>query len=342
MRATALQDGDTIGIVAPSWCGPAQAPHRMDRGIAYLESLGYRVVVAPHVYGDRGHLSGTPEERAADIHSLFADTSVRMIISAIGGDHSCHLLPLIDWDLIRRNPKIFIGYSDVTVLNLAIYTMTGLITFNGPALMTDLAEYPVPLSYTVDAMWRTLCHASPVGGVEQATVWTEEFLDWQTKADLRRARQLHRSPGWTWLKGTRGEGRLIGGCLGSLQHLRGTPYWPDCSGAILFIETSEEVPAPATVDGILQDYENMGVLSGLQGLLIGRAIGYTDGQRALLREIVLERTARHTFPVVMDMDFGHTAPQFTLPIGCRAAIETDARRFSITEAAVAARDETAG
>jgi muramoyltetrapeptide carboxypeptidase len=132
VKPRALRSGDTIGIIAPSGYGPASYPHRVERGKQFLESLGYRVVLGEHIFGRRGDTSGTAEERLSDIHHFFADDQVRAIISAIGGNQACHLLPGLDFDLIRRNPKIFMGYSDVTVLNLAIHTMTGLVTFNGP------------------------------------------------------------------------------------------------------------------------------------------------------------------------------------------------------------------
>jgi muramoyltetrapeptide carboxypeptidase LdcA involved in peptidoglycan recycling len=141
------------------------------------------------------------------------------------------------------------------------------------------------------------------------------------------------SPGWTWLKSGRGEGPLIGGCIESLQHLRGTRFWPDFAGAILFLETSEEKPTPATVDGILMDYENMGVLAQLNGLLVGRPMAYSDEEKQALREVLLERCARFEFPIVCDMDFGHTSPQLTLPIGVRAQIDADALQVAIVEAA---------
>ena len=334
MRAPALRPGDAIGIIAPSWCGPALVPHRVEAGVRALARLGYRTILAPHARGRHGYVSGTPEERAEDIHALFADPQVRAIVAAIGGNHSCQLLPHLDWALIGRNPKIFMGYSDVTVLNVAIYTRTGLTTFNGPALMTDLAEFPEPLPYTVASMQRLLCRSEPAGTVERAHDWTEEFLDWETKADLERPRTLSASPGWTWLKGERASGPLVGGCIESLQHLRGTPYWPDMRGAILFLETSEEAPDPSWIDAVLQDYENMGVFNQLQGLLLGRPAGYADRQKEQLRTIALERTHRYAFPIVADMDFGHTAPQMTLPIGCRAELDVAAQHFAIVEAAV--------
>jgi muramoyltetrapeptide carboxypeptidase LdcA involved in peptidoglycan recycling len=281
-------------------------------------------------------VSGTPEERADDLHEFFADVEVQAIVAAIGGDHSCHLLPLLDWELIRHNPKILVGFSDVTVLNLAIHAMTGLVTFNGPALMTDFGEYPEPPAYTLESFRRTVTRPEPVGLLAPSPTWTEEYLDWREKLDLARPRALLPSPGWSWLKPGRAAGPLVGGCLESMQHLRGTPYWPPMDGAIWFFETSEGVPPPATVDGILQDYENMGVLAGIAGLVVGRPYRYSDDQKAELRELLLERTRGYAFPIVADVDFGHTSPQLTLPVGGRAEIDAAGRRLTILEAAVTA------
>lgn len=338
VKPSALRPGDTIAVVAPSWCGPATFPHRVARGVRFLESRGYRVVVAPHAYERRGDVAGTPEERAADLHGCFADPAVRAIVAATGGDHACHLLPLLDWDLIRRNPTIFMGFSDITVLNVALHVRTGLVTFNGPAVMTDLGEFPAPFPYTIAHMQQALCTPDPIGPLLPSAAWTEEFLDWGVRADLTRPRALRPSPGWTWLKTGRTAGRLLGGCLESLEHLRGTPYWPHLEGALLFLETSDGMP-PGRVDARLQDYENMGVFARLGGLLLGRPYGYTETQRAELYAVVLERTRRHTFPVVAGLDFGHTAPQFTLPLGCRAELDVAERHFAIVEAAVTGRAE---
>ena len=334
MKAKRLRTGDTIGIVSPSWGGPAVFPHRLDNGIAYLESRGFRVRVAPHARGQDGFVSGTAAERTADLHELFSDPDVTAIIASVGGDHSCHLLPHLDFELIGRNPKIFMGYSDITVLNVAIWRRTGLVTFNGPAMMTDFAEYPTPYDYTIRYFDRAVCSGSAIGRIEPATRWTEELLDWRTKADLTRARRLSDASGWTWLRGGVAEGELVGGCIESLQHLRGTGFWPDFEGRILFLETSEEKPSPSRVDGILMDYENMGVLGQISGLLVGRPMYYSDTEKAALREIVQRRTADYSFPIVTDMDFGHTAPQFTLPVGCAGRLDSDARTFEVLEPAV--------
>ena len=334
IRPPRLQPGDTVGIVSPSWGGAGLFPHRVERGLDTLRSLGFKVRLAQHALTQQGFVSASAQDRAQDIHDLFRDPQVRAIISAIGGDHSCHLLPWLDFELIQRNPKIFMGFSDTTVLNIAIWVKTSLVTFNGPALLTDFAEFPYMFEYTQRYMLRTLCTAEPAGPVEASPWWTEEFLDWSQKADLRRARTQQTSPGWTWLKGGRAEGVLAGGCLESLDHLRGTDCWPDWQDAIFFMETSEEAPSPARVDSLLMDYQNMGVLPRLKGLLVGRPMRYSDDEKEQLRQVILERTREYAFPVITDMDFGHTAPQFTLPVGCRARIDGDQQKFEILEAAV--------
>ncbi len=334
MKPPRLRKGDTIGILSPSWGGAAAYPHRVERGVQYLGSLGFRVKLAPHAMNSAGYVSDTAENRVADIHAMFRDPEVKAVVATIGGDHSCHLLPLLDFDLIRKNPKILMGYSDVTVLNVAIWARTGLVTFNGPALMVELAEYPKVFGYTERYMLKALCSGEPVGEIEPSGWWTEERLDWGEKEDLTHARTGQASDGWTWLKEGSAEGLLVGGCLESMQHLRGTPYWPDLDGAILFLETSEERPDPEKVDGILMDYENIGAFAMIRGLLFGRPYGYTPEERLELHEIILERTRRYDFPVVADMDFGHTSPMFTLPVGCRAAIDAGRERFEIADAAV--------
>jgi muramoyltetrapeptide carboxypeptidase len=334
LKPPALKPGDTIGIVSPSWGGAGAFPHRVESGVKQLNALGFQVKFAPHALNQAGHVSDTPANRVQDIHDLFADPAVKAVLAAIGGDHSCHLLPLLDFELIARHPKVFIGFSDIHVLSMALWTKTGLVTFDGPALLTDFAEYPRMLQYTETYFLKAVTGNEPVGIIEPSPHWTEEFLDWNTKQDLERPRQLSASSGWTWLKEGRAEGPLLGGCLESLQHLRGTEFWPDWENAILFLETSEEKPSPETVDGILMDYQNMGVFEKLQGLIFGRPMSYSDAEKQSLRECIRERTQAYSFPIITDMDFGHTSPQLTLPLGCLARVDSTEHRFEILETAV--------
>ena len=334
VKPGALKPGEIVGIVSPSWFGGPSFERRLNRGIRQIEALGFRTRIGSHALQNAGWVSACPEERASDLHDMFRDPEVRAIIATIGGDHACQLLPLIDWDLIRANPKIFIGFSDITVLNVAIWVETGMVTFNGPSVMTDWAEAPEMPAYARNAALTAITRPEPAGVLRPAPAWTEEFLDWETGEDETRGRVMTPSSGWTWLRDGHVEGRLTGGCLESLQHLRGTRWWPDFGDAILFLETSEERPSPATVDGILSDYENMGVLGQIRGMVIARPFGYTDDDRLQLHEVIRDRTARWAFPVVADIDAGHTSPMLTLPIGCRARLDSAGKVLEIMEAAV--------
>ncbi len=334
LLAPALEPGDTIGIVSPSWFGGDAFLPRARRGIAQLERLGFQVRVADYAFNNHGHVSDTAEHRASDLHAMFADPEVAAIIAAIGGDHSCHLLPLLDWNLIQDNPKVFMGFSDMTVLNLAIWSQTGLVTFNGPTLLTDWAEYPAMPAFSMNNARRAICTPEPMGDLAPSGWWTEEFLDWATGEDTTRPRRQSPATGWRWLRQGSAQGRLIGGCLESLQHLRGTPWWPDLTGALLFLETSEERPSPEDVDGMLMYYENMGAFDQIAGLIVARPYGYGDDDKARLHNVIVERTGKFGFPVLADTDTGHTTPLQTLPIGCHAVLDSATNRFAITEAAV--------
>jgi muramoyltetrapeptide carboxypeptidase len=334
-----LQKGASIGIVSPSWGGAGRFPHRIEQATRHLESLGFKVKFAAHALNQGtldidSFISDTAENRAQDIHDMFLDPEVGAIIAAIGGDHSCHLLPLLDFDLIRDHPKIFMGYSDITILNMAIWQQTGMITFNGPAILTDFAEQPRMFGYTESYFLKAVTQAAPIGVIEPSEWWTEELQQWEEYKDLERPRLRQPSPGWTWLKQGVAEGILIGGCLESLQHLRGTRFWPQWDKAIFFFETSEEKPLPQTVDGMLMDYQNMGVFDQIQALIVGRPMYYTNEEKQQLREVVMDRTRDYDFPILTDADFGHTAPQFTLPLGCHARLDSHNQRLEIIDPAV--------
>jgi muramoyltetrapeptide carboxypeptidase len=334
IKPLALEPGQTIGIVSPSWFGGQKYERRAIRGIAQLERLGYRVRVGQHAFENDGWVSASVDKRVADIHGMFDDPDVRAILATIGGDHSCHLLPHLDWALIRQNPKIFMGFSDITVLNNAIHRETGIVTFNGPALMTDWAEYPMMPDYSRDSAIGLITRTLPYGRVSPASSWTEEFLDWETGEDETRPRNLIASSGWQWLREGIAKGPLVGGCLESLQHLRGTRWWPDLEGTILILETSEERPSPARVDALLMDLENMGELNKIAGLIVARPYGYSDADRVLLHRVILDRTSKWSIPVLADVDAGHTSPILTLPIGCMVRLDSRIEGFELLEAAV--------
>lgn len=341
LRPPLLRAGDTVAVVSPSYGAPGHFPHRLARGVAHLEALGLRVRVsaaARGVLAERPWLAATAQERADDLHAAFADPEVTAIIASIGGDHSNQVLPLLDMDLIRAHPTILLGLSDISVLTVAIHAATGLVTCNGPAVCDSLAEFPAVPGFTSEFLQRAICAAEPIGDLRPADTWTDEFLDWQQQLDLTRARTQQPGGGWAWLQGEGVvRGPLLGGCLESLEHLRGTRWWPDWRGRIAFLETSEERPGPDRIDSVLSDWANMGVLSEIAGLLWARPYGYSPQEIDLLHSVLRERCAPYGFPVVSLLDFGHTDPKLTLPNGVLAEIDCAARRVRLVEAAVSAR-----
>jgi muramoyltetrapeptide carboxypeptidase len=317
-----------VAVVSPSYGAVGAWPHRLERARAYLESLGLTVKVMPNAARNEGWVSAPPEARADDLHAAFADPEVGVVLCSIGGNHSNQVLPHLDFDLIASHPKVFQGYSDMSVLHWAILGRAGLGTFYGPALIPEMGEFPAPLPYT-DRWLRAAWFREEPLRYEPAETWTEEFLDWDTRADVR-ARQAKPSPGWRTIRAGRAEGPVLGGCLETVcWHLFGSAYWLDPAGAILLLETSEEAPSPAHVDGYLTDLELAGVFDACAGLVVGRPMGYADGDVETLWEVVEARTAASGIPVLAGFDCGHTDPMATVPLGVPARLDAEARTFEV-------------
>lgn len=328
-----LRRGDTVGVVTPSFPALALFPHRMAKAEENLrQRWQLNVAYGEHALGNVGWVSATGRERAEDLNAMFADPAIKAVIAALGGDHSVEMLPFIDWDVIRRHPKIFVGYSDVTVLHLAIHHMTGLVTFQGPSFIGEFGEFPDVMPFTAASFEAATMSGQPIGPTPVSEEWTEDSADWSTGNDATYERKMLLNAGSVWVRRGLAEGPLLGGCLESLQHLRGTPFWPDLTGAIVLLETSEQAPSPATVAGMLADYAVMGVLDHLAGLVVGRPRSYPFEDHALLLKVLEETTRPYGFPVLADIDFGHTSPMLTLPMGVRARL--DGEGLSIMDPAV--------
>lgn len=321
--------GSTIAIVSPSFPAVAEWPHRVENGVAYLRSLGFEVKIMPNAGLSTGWTAGTGEQRADDINQAFADPEVSVVLAAIGGNHSAQLLPHLDFELIGSNPKVFQGYSDITVLHWALLKNAHVQTFYGPALVSELGEHPQVLPYTDRWLRAAWLHSEPLA-FEPAEEWTDEFLDWDEKRDLERPRTLHKGNGWVCIRPGRAEGPLLGGCLETIAwHVRGTDIWIDPGGAVLFLETSEESPSPAHVDGYLTTLERDGVLDRIAGLVIGRPYGYDEESKKALFEVITRHTESAGIPVLADVDLGHTDPMLTLPLGATATLDAAGLGFSI-------------
>jgi muramoyltetrapeptide carboxypeptidase len=329
--------GDTVAVVSPAFGAVGRWPHRVQRATAYLETLGLRLRLMPNADRSDGWASAPAEARAADLHQAFADDGVQVVLAGIGGNHSNQLLPLLDYDLIRARPKVFQGFSDITVLHWAIAKHAGLATFYGPALVPELGEFPTVLTYT-DRFLRAAWFDDVPINYEPADVWTDEFLDFDTKADLTRPRDLRESEGWIAVREDAASGPLLGGCLESIcWHLKGSSSWLDPSGAILFLETSEAGPPPGDVDSYLTDLEQLGVFDSAAALLFARPYGYDATNTDALWRVVTDRTEQSGIPVLANVEAGHTDPMMTLPFGVMAEIDTADKHLRLLEPATANR-----
>src|SRR5687767_6483949 len=223
-----LQPGDTVAAISLSWGGPGTFPHRYEAGKRQLQDeFGLKVVETAHALRGAAWLHKNPKARAEDLMNAFADPSIKAIISTIGGDDSIRILPYLDLNVIRSNPKIFLGFSDTTVTHMACFK-AGLSSFYGTSIMTGFAENDGMFTYTVDALRNTLFSSEPVGELRPNTNgWTVEMLDWGNPENQSHKRSLIPSTGWKFLQGEGvRQGYLIGGCLEVLDFLRGTDFWP--------------------------------------------------------------------------------------------------------------------
>ncbi len=319
-----LSPGDTVAIVSPSWGGPSLFPATFDLGLINLtERLGLRVTEFPTARMDAGELWRSPEVRAHDINRAFEDPEVNAIIASIGGDDSVRILPFLDLNLIHRNPKVLMGYSDATTVLAYLNWRLGLVTYHGPSVMAGLAQ----MRYLPEAFERHLRAVlmepeTPVR-YEPYAHWCDGYADWSTPGYSGETNPLlPNTEKWKWLQGHgRVEGRLFGGCIEVLECMKGTRFWPDPGfwhGKILFLETSEDKPAVGDVKLMLRNYGMQGILDRVSGLLMGRAAQYSDREKAGLYDGIIDvisgEFGRKDLPVVANMDFGHTDPQLMLPL----------------------------
>ena len=329
IKPTRLKRGDTIGFFSPSSAATAWAPNRFARAKAYLAAQGFELK-AGSLTGERDHWrSGSIAARAEELNALIRDPQVRCIMSVIGGSNSNSLLPYLDYEALRRDPKILIGYSDVTALLLGIHAQTGLVTFYGPALVASFGEFPPLVDETLAAFLaicgageRPLPHRLPT-----PTHWTEERLDWeqQTRAKLCQPNRL------ISVGGGRVRGRLIGGNLNTLAGIWGSPYMPPIeTGDILLLEDS--LMSAETVERSFAHLKLCGVFERIGALVLGKHElfdGQGSGKRPL--DILLEQVGEPRFPILAEFDCAHTHPMLTVPLGIEAELDLDAQRLSLCE-----------
>jgi len=297
-RPARLEPGARIGIVAPA--GPFDEA-TFGRGTRILQEMGFVVVVPPELLDARGYLAGSDKRRARFVNQLFADKSIAAIVCARGGYGSIRILPLLDYETIVHNPKVFVGFSDISVLLNVLLDRCGLVTFHGP-VVTSLAD---------------------------ASKKTRNALVQAIASDARIEIRL---PGGTAVKPGLSTGRMCGGNLTVLCHLVGTPYMPEFSGRILLLEDRGE--APYRIDRMLVHMRLAGCFEDLAGIVLG---SFEEcGSMDTILDIVSDVFAQHSIPILAGLDVGHGAHNLTVPLGVEATLDADRHVLSYRQAATTA------
>ncbi|QXW31203.1 LD-carboxypeptidase [Aeromonas sanarellii] len=329
LRPPGLKPGDTIGFFSPSSAATAWAPHRFERAQHFLAAQGFGLK-AGALTGAQDHWrSGSIAARAAELNALIRDPQVRAIMSVIGGNNSNSLLPYLDYEALKRDPKILIGYSDVTALLLGIHARTGLITFYGPALVASFGELS-PLVDETLAGFRQICLAGGAGAPHTLPTpahWTDERLDWenQSRAKLCQSNRL------VSVGRGRVRGRLMGGNLNTMAGIWGSSYMPQIKqGDILLLEDS--LKSAETVERAFAHLKLCGVFDLIGGLILGKHEQFNSqgsGKRPL--DILLEVVGEPGFPILAEFDCAHTHPMLTLPLGIQAELDLDGQSLTLLE-----------
>lgn len=290
-----LMPGDTIGIIAPAGHFDRK---KFDKGIVVLEAMGFRIIVPDDLFKKKGYLAGSDIHRANLVNRCFSDSEIKAVICARGGFGSMRILPLLDYELIKKNPKIFVGFSDISALLSVFYTKCGMVTFHGP-LVTTLGDAS---QKTKEAM---------VSAFSSGT-----RLEIKPEMGITIKRGLVSAP-------------VSGGNLTTLCHLVGTPFKPGFKGHILFLEDKGE--AGYRIDRMLIQMKLAGCFDGIAGLALG---SFEDcGETDELFDIVDSVFKEYNIPILAGFEAGHGKNNITIPMGIKAVLDADRKLLSFNEPA---------
>lgn len=313
LRAPRLKEGDTLGLISPANATFEREP--LDTAVEALQALGFRVKLGQHVRARHGHLGGTDAQRAADLNAMFADPGVQGVIALTGGSGGTRMLPLVDYAQIRRTPKFFGGFSDLTALVNAIHQQTGLITFHSPVAGSEWNAFSVEHFKALVMRAEGPLLRNPQRELGDNVVQTQ----WRTQT----------------LRGGKARGPLIGGNLTVLTAMAGSPYWPKFQGAILFLEDINEYIY--RVDRMLSTLRLTGALNQVAGVVLGQFTNCNPGEgygTLTLDEVFDEYLLPLKVPVYRGAMIGHIKRKFTVPVGTLAEVDADAGTLQLLHPSV--------
>ncbi len=330
-----LKKGDVIGFFSPSSPATVFAHERFERAKSYLIKAGY-LLEAGELTGKHDHYrSGTIQERAEELNRLIRNPEVRCIISTIGGYNSNALLPYIDYEALRADPKIIIGYSDVTALLMGIYAQTGLMTFYGPALVASFGEFPPLVDQTLASFEDILSQLESLNHqYEMPPQWTDEWIDWAKQSESKNTypNQWHFEfpEQWKHNKTSVVTGRVIGGNLNTMKGVWATPYMPEIKeGDILLIEDC--LQGIEVVERSFNLLKLSGIFDKVSAIVLGKHEQFNHkgtGRQPI--DVLKEVLADQEVPILWDFDSCHTHPMLTVPLGSQMTIDFEQRNVTVS------------
>lgn len=340
IKPAKLSKGDTVAAVSLSWGGAGDSDLLWRYSVGkqrLLQQFGLKVMEMENTLKGSEYLYHHPEKRAQDLMAAFKNPEIKAIFSCIGGNESIRLLPYIDFNVIKENPKIFIGYSDTTITHL-MCLKAGLSGFYGPSILAQLAENNKIFDYTAYWLQKVFFENTSIGSVPCAEQWTGEHLPWLPQ-NAAVSKTMYQNQGYELLQGTGTvSGRLIGGSIDVLEMAKGTTLWPAremFENAILFFETSEDTPEPTLLEYWLRNYGSQNILQNVKALLFGKPYQekyYEAYKQSIIK--ILHELHLHNLPVLYNMSFGHNEPMCILPYGALAEVDCSNKTFTILESGV--------
>jgi muramoyltetrapeptide carboxypeptidase len=312
IKPPVLRIGDTIGIVAPA--SPVFEPSDIREGVRTMEKLGFRVKLSKHIAAKWGYLAGSDQERAQDLMDMFTDPEVRAIIALRGGYGAIRILPYLNYDLIRKNAKILIGYSDLTTLHLAIHKMAGMVTYHGAVALSTFNDY------STRYFMKTLTQAQAVGVIDNPLTASPAVL---AKGN----------------KGAKVQGALVGGNLTLVCASLATLYEIETAEKVLFLEEVGE--EPYSIDRMLTQLDQAGKLRCCRAILLDRCAKCQPAEykpafynTLSVEEVMVDRLANLGVPVLYGLSIGHVADKPVLGLGIQVQVDVENSRFEIVESSV--------
>jgi len=319
-----LSKGDKIGIIATSTPITILEENQIRRGYEYLKDKGFVLIEHPQCRKNEGYTAGNIKDRAEAIHTFVKDKEIKCIMAFWGGLNTNQILDYIDYDLIRNNPKIFVGYSDFCALLQAITNKTGLVTYMGPAVITFTK--PQPLNYSWEYFRKTCIEKNE----EIEIIDSETFADdlYFLKKDKNR-RNIKKNDGRKIFKEGEAEGEVLACNLSTLLNLLGTEFFPSLENKILFLEEAEDFDC-RWFHRFMVQLKQVGAFNLINGLVLGKFMEVSKiSEKQLL--VILNEVIENNIPVIYDMNFGHTDPIFTIPNGGWCKINTYLRKVIFVE-----------